>query len=484
MKKAVLFTFTISIMLINSLGAKQENDKPETKYDDIVFNWSGTFAEVLQITGKKHYKITKPEDCMVQSINSFLNCLDPHSSFLDRKTYKAIIEATSGEFYGIGVIIDNTRSPKDKFLTIINIIPDGPADKAGIKPYDKIIEIEGKTLEGMTTEEIIAKLKGERNTTVNIKIIREKSKKPIPFEITRDVIKELSSLAFYIKNHNICYVYLSTFSSNSVRQIKKILEKSTDKKYKGIILDLRNNSGGLLDAVINIAGLFLEKGSLVVTTKDRDNKKIKEYKTNQEPVENIDVPIFILVNNYTASASEILAGCLKIHSAKQKKLMAFIVGTKTFGKGSVQEIIPVSNDCAIKLTTSLYFLPDDITIQAKGIEPDFAIEQLFPPPEKMVWFMERYGREEVLQHSIKPYKEEEKTQEEKKKKEKEEKPKSWADRVKKSLEKDNQFLETIKLINMLDICDPEKIDAREKAVAHLKSIFGLNGALDMVEIKG
>jgi len=492
MKKNLIIAFFIVMHALNSSATKNNLDKKVKDFDDIVFNWSGTFAEVLGIAGKKHYEIPNPEKCMIHSINTFLHCLDPHSSFLDPKTYKSILEKTSGQFFGIGIVINSTRSTKDKFLHVINTVSGGPADKAGIKQYDKIIEIEGKQLEGMTTEEATSKLRGDKNTKVHIKIIREKEKAPLSFDIVRDVIKEPSSLAFYIKQHNIYYVSLATFSKNSVKQIRNILEKSNEKKYKGIILDLRNNSGGLLSAVIDIAGLFLKKDSLIVITKDRNNKKITEYKTKHQPVTNINIPIFILVNNYTASASEILAGGLKIHSKQQTKkshtkdqnLMVFIVGTNTFGKGSVQEIIPLENNCAIKLTTSLYFLPDNTTIQGTGIEPDFLVQRLFPPSEKVAWFLEHYGREKSLKHSIKPNKEEKEKENEKKERKKE--PKSWEERVKDTLSKDNQFLETIKLINLLDICKqkfPESCNNRDDAVKFIIDTFGLNKTVELETIK-
>jgi len=475
---------------ISKTKNKKKKKKETKSFDDVIFDWSGTFAEVLQIVGEKHYKVAKPKNCMIKAINSFLNCLDPHSSFLDPKTYKAILETTSGQFYGIGIVIGNTRSPKEKFLGVINTIPGGPADKAGVKAEDKIIEIDGKKLEGMTTEEATAKLRGERNTKVGIKVIREKIKEPLGFEITRDVIKEQSSLAFYIKNHNIFYVSLTTFSKNSAKQIREILKRSTKKQYKGIILDLRNNSGGLLRSVINIAGIFLDKGSLVATTKNKHDKVIAAYKTTQKPVANVKIPIFVLVNNYTASASEILAGCLKMHSQElseqskkkpQKRLMVFIVGTNTFGKGSVQEVIPIGN-CAIKLTTSLYFLPNDKTIQGTGITPDFIIPKLFPPPQKVVWFMKNYGREKSLKHSIKPNG----AKEDKKDKKSEKKPKTWAERIKKALSTDNQFFETIQLINALYVAKKKcrrKISTRQKAIEYLQSIFALDGKIELEQVK-
>ena len=505
-KKNLIILYTLTIIFscnitksFDTLSKKstqpQQTKKPaepnQKTFDDIVFDWSGTFAEVLRVAGEKHYKISDAQDSMIKSINSFLNSLDPHSSFLDPKTYTSILETTSGKFFGIGIVIDNTRATKDKFLTVINTIPNGPAEKAGVQAYDKIIEIEDKKLEGMTTEEATAKLRGPKNTKVRIKALRENKKSPLSFEITRDEIKAQTSFSFYIKEYDIYYVSLATFSQTAVNQIKAILEKSVTEPHKGLIIDLRNNSGGLLKAVIAIAGLFLERGSLVVTTKDKTNKKIAEYRTTEDPVANVNIPIFVLVNNYTASASEILAGCLKIHSEKlsqktKNKLMAFIVGTKTFGKGSVQEVIPIGNS-AIKLTTSLYFLPDDTTIQGKGIEPDFVIEKLFPPPEKVTWFLQHYGREEALKHSIKPSskKKKEKSSTEKKT-DTEKKPQTWAERIKSILEKDNQFKDTIKLIKLFDITKksfPEQIINREKAVSFLKNASALNGKISMEEVK-
>ncbi|MFC1842661.1 S41 family peptidase [Candidatus Dependentiae bacterium] len=372
--------------------------------------------------------------------------------------------------------------------------------KAGVKAYDKIVEIEGKKLEGMTTEEATAKLRGPKGTKVKIKVLRENKKAPLSFEITRDIIKAQSSFAFYIKEYDVYYVSLTTFSSSAVKQIKKILEQSTKKPYKGLIIDLRNNSGGLLSSVIDISGLFLDKGSLVVTTKDKNNKKKVEYKTTQTPVANINIPIFILTNNYTASAAEILAGCLKIHSQnlakksknkQQKKLMVFTVGTKTFGKGSVQEVIPISNNSAIKLTSSLYFLPNNKTIQGQGIEPDFVVEKLFPPPEKVTWFLRHYGREKALKHSIKPGKSDKGNKPDKKnldknKNKKDKTSKSWTERIKEMLQKDNQFKEALKLINIFDLAKkkfPKKILNREEATKFLKDISALNGEISMQEVK-
>jgi len=484
-------------LLINCAHINTIEKNKKRPFDNVIFDWTGTFGEVIRLTKKKHYRIDDPEKAMISAINCYLKSLDPHSSFLDSKTYKSILETTSGEFFGIGIVIDATRKPKDRFLMVIDVIPDGPSEKVGLLPYDKIIEIDGKTLEGMTTEEATSKLRGEKNTTVHIKVLRKSKPQPLPFDIVRGVVKEQTSLSFYLKDYDIYYLSLTSFTSNAVQQIKNLLKKSTQNKYRGLILDLRNNSGGLLLSAVNIAGLFLEKGSLVVTQRNKNNEEIARYETTKEPVANNGLPIFILVNNFSASAAEILAGCLKIHSEnkadaaknrQQKKLMVFLVGSTTFGKGSVQEIISVGQNSAARITTSLYHLPDGKTIQGSGIKPDFTIDKLFPEPEQVAWFKKFYGREKALTDYIKPHGSKEETKEEEKKREKKEdkKPKNWSNRARELLAQDNQFLGTITLINILDNArksTPREVNNRDKAVAYLKKTFAVSGKLNMDEIK-
>lgn len=467
---------------------QEDTQQVQAPFDEVVFDWSRTWAEVMQLVKEKHYQITKPEKGMTKAINEFLNFLDPHSAFLDPETYTRMLESTSGEFFGIGIVIDNTRKTKDKFLIVVDVIPEGPAEKAGVEPGDKIIEVAGKALEGMATEEIIVKIKGERKTKVHIKVLREGKSDLLEFDIPRDKIKDQSTLSFHIKKHDIYYVSLSMFSHNAIEQVRKLLKKAHDQDYRGLIIDLRNNSGGLLDAVIDICGFFVDKGSLVALTKDKDGTVTEKYHTAQKPIIKTDLPIFVLTNNYTASAAEILAGCLQIHSEKYNKLMVFLVGTKTFGKGSVQEIIPVSNNSAVKITTSLYYLPNDETIQGVGIEPDFVIERTFPPTKQMLWFMKFYGRESVLKQSIKAHPEDKKeeTKEQEQETEKKEKPKRWQERAKNMLQKDNQLRATITLINMLhtaEECCPERVQNRTDAVAYLKEMYLSNEELEIEEIK-
>ncbi|MDP3889368.1 MAG: S41 family peptidase [bacterium] len=503
MKKIIyVLICMVSILFptITNVDEKKPTSTPdEAQLDQAMYDWSRNFAHVLQLAKEKHFKIVDVEKSMIKAIDAFLTDLDPHSGFLDPKTYKSMLESTSGEFFGIGIVIDNTRKAKDKFLTIVDTIPNGPADKASVLPMDKIIEVDNQSLEGLTTEEVTAKIKGERNTQVNIKVMRENHQDLLSFDIVRDVVQEQTALSFYIKNHNIYYLSLAMFSDNASKQLENLLKNSATQKYKGIILDLRNNSGGLLDSAIEIAGLFLEKGSLVVITKDKNNKIIEQYKTSRNPVADNSVPIFILTNNYTASAAEILAGCLKVHSEKyaltrngtKQLLPIFLLGTKTFGKGSVQKVIPIADNCAVKLTTELYYLPNDTTIQGTGIEPDFIIEKTYPPTEQIQWFTKVYGREQALENSIKPTPETEKTDAkttkmDESKKEDKSKVNRWQERAKEMLQKDNQLRETITLINLLETAQqlcPDNVCTREKSIDFLKHNYITNETLDIEQVK-
>jgi len=495
--------FLKSLLVISCCALFAEPQKEEAPFDEQVFTWARTIAEVMHQMHQKHYKVTNFDQCVIKGLDAILNTADPHSNILDPKTYKMMLEATSGEFFGIGIVIDNTRSSKDKFLVVVDTIADGPADKAGVKQFDKIVEIDGTSLEGITTDEATAKLKGERNTKVTIKVLREGHSELLSFDITRDVIKEQHSLCFYIEDQHIYYLSLSMFSDTSASQLEKLLQKAKRTSCKGLILDLRNNSGGLLNSAVDIAGLFLQKGSTVVITKDKSGEVTDSYKTNREPIAH-DIPIFILINNFTASAAEILAGALKIHadqsSSKKSNHMVFLVGTKTFGKGSVQEVIPLqsavatdaklptNHNCAIKITTSLYFLPNDTTVQGEGITPDFDIERRTPPTDSQLWFTKNYGRESALPNYIKAKPEDEK---EKKKKEEEEKNKkkerkTWSERAQHMLETDNQLREAINLINLLDMAHHTciaQVKTRQDALNFMQNIVVTGKQLKLVEIK-
>ena len=486
MKKMIIYRFCI-LFLVMPLWTltKEEQPAPKDDFDTAIYNWTRTFAETINLTKQRHYKTDNPEECMIKAIDAFLNCLDKHSAFLDPKTYKMIMDATSGEFYGIGVVIDNTRQTKDKYLTIIDVIPEGPADKAGLKSMDKIVEIDDKALEGMTTDEATARIKGPRDSKVQIKVMRDKNQNVLSFDIARDLINEQNTLAFYLEDQNICYLLLNSFSDNALKQLEKLIELSKKKEYKALILDLRNNLGGLLTSAIDIAGIFLDKGTHIVSSRNKDNKETDRYVTRREPLVKNPPPIFILINNYTASAAEILAGCLRIHSEEGKNnLQVFIVGSKSHGKGSVQEVIPISNNCAIKLTTSLYYFSNGITVQGSGLEPDFTIERTYPPTEQMEWYTKNYGHESSSSNYLKPH-----DFKEEKKEEKSSQPepvKNWSDRAKENLQTDNQFIEAINLVNLFYLGKSTckiPMKTRKESLDFMKKNFITNEKIKFTEIK-
>jgi carboxyl-terminal processing protease len=480
----------LSSSLVQAAGPQPQPKMPaDDQFDATLYSWSRTLAESFQIVKTKYYiKDLNPKDAILKAIGAFVGN-DPHSALLAPSEHKEILESTSGEFFGIGVAIAE-KAPEEEFLAIMNTVLDGPAEKAGVKGGDKLIEIDGAALRGLSTAEATAKLKGPRNSVVNIKVMRDGVTESLPFAIKRDVVKEQSTLSFYFKEHGIYYVHLNTFSNNAVTALEGLIKKAYKQKSKGLILDLRNNSGGLLTAAVDMASLFLDKGSLVVSTKDRDNKQLEEWRTTREPISSAAMPIIILINNFSASAAEILAGALKIHSqqmaqkngSKQQRIPIILVGTKTFGKGSVQEVIPISNDCALKLTTALYFLPNDETIQGVGIEPDLLLERKFPPPNHMQWVSQVYGRESALRNSIKVKGSEAKVDKETKdKKNTKKNDKEWRVKRKEAIESDSQIRDAITCLNILNGM-PQAWHNRADAISLLKRTLALDDNMKSEEI--
>ncbi|MFA5306689.1 MAG: S41 family peptidase [Candidatus Babeliales bacterium] len=388
--------------------ASGQNEKPEVPRDtkkDIHQGFK-TYSEVVSLIEDKAFRSVDFSKFIQNSLKAAVAEVDAHSAFLDPESYKAAIESTSSEFSGIGVSIIS-KMPYDEALVVIDVIPGGPAEKAGLRGGDKIVEVDGKKLRGLSTDESLSKLKGKTGTTVKIKVIRRR--KPLEFKITRDVIKNQASVCFFFADQQVYYLSLRIFSENAASQVSELLQLANQGKCKGVIIDLRRNPGGILNSAIEMAGLFLDKNSVVAVTKDREKHVVDTYATTTEPILKTDMPIFILVDNFTASAAEILAGSLRHHSIKSyekngkkagRNLLVFLVGTSTFGKGSVQEVIPISNGCALKLTTMLYYLPDDLSIQATGIEPDFLVKPKFFSADRDRWVIEMYGKESSLKGHV------------------------------------------------------------------------------------
>ncbi len=488
-KISSLKKFKIPLFSKASTSANTEKtDKSKNNTEKVIYPWLGTVAEIVSLIGKKAFKEPDFSDFFQEALKAAVPYIDAHSAFFSKEAYKSTIESTSGEFSGIGVSIIS-KTPQDDALVIVEVIQGGPAHKAGLKAGDKIVEVNGEKLRGLSTDEVIIKLKGKIKTEVKLKIIR--NKKPLEFKIKRDIIKDQTSLCYYLKNQNIYYLKLTLFTEMAAKQMAQLLKKANEGKCNGIVLDLRRNPGGILDSAIDIANLFLPKKSLVVITKDKTGKTLAEYHTKKDPVLKTNVPIFIIIDNFTASASEILAGCLRYYSEKNNKLMTFLVGTSTFGKGSVQEVIPISNGCALKLTTMLYYLPNHKTIQAIGIEPDFLVKPRIVPAEELKWINELYGKETTLKHHITLQEAEGKKKSNKKGKKNqikkdEEKEKSWEEKQREAIQHDIQIQTSINMINMLNLakkCYPKEVDTRQKTVVFLRKNYITDQEIELEKIK-
>ncbi len=320
-----------------------------------------TFAESLSLVKKSYVEEVDEKKLVYGAIKGMLNDLDPHSSFMPPEAFKEMKIETKGEFGGLGIQI----GIKDKILTIIAPIEDTPADKAGVKAGDKIIKIEGDSTKDITLHEAVSKLRGKKGTSVTITVIRENLDKPLDISIVRDIIK-LKSVKSKVIDDNIGYIKLTQFQEKSSSDLKKALKKLSDQNISSLILDLRNNPGGLLKGAVDITSQFLPAGKLVVYIKGRSGDKT-EFNTNNGN-RYFKLPMVVLVNEGSASASEIVAG------AMQDWDQAIVLGTQTFGKGSVQTVMPLSDGSALRLTTARYYTPKGRSIQTTGITPDIVVK--------------------------------------------------------------------------------------------------------------
>ncbi len=356
-------------------------------------HWTRTMADVAHTVQADGYFQPSLKPAMIKALDAFVQQVDEHSHFLGPEDYKHLMATTRGNFFGIGVEL-GPKKPDDEYVMILNVKRGSPAEKAGMQRYDKIIGIDGSPVESLSTEECVRKLKGDtQHSEVILDILRDK-KGALSLTLKRDVLPEEDVWCCYLPEPKIFYCALSLCTHEGARTLKKALESGLTKKPEGIILDLRDNAGGAVKAAVDCAALFLPRGSLVVSTKDRHGKVLAECKTESHPLIKGTIPVVVLVNTYTVSAAEILAQVLAYYSAQGTIAPRIIIaGTKTHGKGSVQEIRPVGRDCALKLTTALYYLPDNSSLQMNGIVPDFVIKQTYPPTKEIKLLHKLYGKE-------------------------------------------------------------------------------------------
>lgn len=328
-------------------------------------------STVIANVKQYYYKPIDTKTLFVNALSGMLSGLDPHSSYLGADDLKDLELITTGEFGGIGVEI----IPDQGLIKIISPIDDTPAYKTGIKAGDLIIQINGNLVKDMSLRDAVKHMRGPKNSILNLTILRKNHQKPLTFSIKRDVIK-IKGVKERLLEKNYGYIRIAIFQEITDRDLTRAvnkLEKLCHGQIKGLILDLRNNPGGLLYSAIQVADSFLDadklRNDIIVSTKGQsEDFKFTARMTAGELLP--DVPIAILINEGSASASEVVAGALQDHKR------AIVVGTKSFGKGSVQTVIPLTDDSAIKLTTALYYTPDGRSIQAKGIEPDIVVENM------------------------------------------------------------------------------------------------------------
>ncbi|MCQ2986638.1 S41 family peptidase [Helicobacter pylori] len=317
------------------------------------------FSNVVSEIEKKYVDKISISEIMTKAIEGLLSNLDAHSAYLNEKKFKEFQAQTEGEFGGLGI----TVGMRDGVLTVIAPLEGTPAYKAGVKSGDNILKINNESTLSMSIDDAINLMRGKPKTPIQITIVRKNEPKPLVFNIIRDIIKLPSVYVKKIKETPYLYVRVSGFDKNVTKSVLDGLKANP--KVKGIVLDLRGNPGGLLNQAVGLSNLFIKEGVLV-SQKGKNKEENLEYKANgRAPYTNL--PIAVLVNGGSASASEIVAGALQDHKR------AVIIGEKTFGKGSVQVLLPVNKDEAIKITTARYYLPSGRTIQAKGITPDIVI---------------------------------------------------------------------------------------------------------------
>jgi len=363
-KKVVLLIAAVSMLAIFvGIGAQRHCAAQGTNdYESIEL-----FTDVLSIVKKSYVEEVDTKKLIYGAINGMLSSLDPHSSFMPPETYKEMKIETKGSFGGLGIEI----SIKDGLLTVISPIEDTPAYKAGIKAGDQILKIDDRFTKDLSVMDAVKRMRGLKGTKITLTIMREGFEKPKEFPLVRDVI-QVKSVKYKTLDEGFGYIRIAQFQEKTDDDLIKAFQDLKQKNkgnLRGLVLDLRNDPGGLLDQAVRVADHFLDEGQLIVYTEGREKDSKMRFtarKGDKEP----HYPIVVLINSGSASASEIVAGAL------QDQKRAAIMGTQSFGKGSVQTIIPLSDNSGLRLTTARYFTPSGRSIQAKGISPDIIVDSI------------------------------------------------------------------------------------------------------------
>ena len=417
----LLFLFLTGLILLGPYGDSRVSAIDRKTYQNLK-----TFTEILDRVEKEYVEPVDSDKLMQGAINGLMKSLDPHSSFMTAEMYKELEVETRGSFGGVGIEITLLKD----VLTVVSPIEDTPAYNAGVKAGDQIIRIDGKSTKDITIMEAVSKLRGPKDTTVTITIMREGMAKPKDISITRSIIK-IRSIKSKIFDDHVGYIRISSFQERTGDDLKKALREieAKGRPLKGIVVDMRNNPGGLLNQAMEVSDAFLKRG-VIVSTRGR-SKSMESKSTAKDDGDEPTCPLVVLVNEGTASAAEIVSGAL------QDNGRALVLGTQTFGKGSVQTVIPLEDGAAMKLTTAKYYTPKGQSIQAEGITPDIIV-RLVKPPEEKESAENHLLREKDLQGHIKSPNENDANPEEAKKEPDD-------------LTKDNQLKNAIDIIRSWDI---------------------------------
>ena len=362
--KAMVAGFTMALLIISG-GGRHEVTAVEDSYERLK-----VFTEVLSLIQANYVDEAKPRDLIYGGIKGMLETLDPHSSFLPPDIFKEMQVETQGSFGGLGIEI----TVKDRQLTVVAPIEGTPADRAGLHPGDRIVKIDGDPTKDMTLIEAVKKLRGPKGTSVTLTILREESPGPFDLTLVREVI-DVKSVRAKDLGDGIAYIRISSFQERTGKDLVKAIEQFQKNGISALVLDLRNDPGGLLNQAVQVSDLFLDKGQLIVYTEGRIKNQDLRFSA-EHGAQVPKVPMVVLVNGGSASASEIVAGAL------QDWKRALVLGTKTFGKGSVQTVIPLSDGSGLRLTTAKYYTPKGRSIHGTGIVPDIVVEAPRPSVAK------------------------------------------------------------------------------------------------------
>ena len=368
--KSLLFLvllYTFSAVSPAYAQTAAEKEKVEAFFKDLE-SFTKIFSHIKQL----YVDESTNKDLFEDAIKGMVSGLDPHSDYLKPKEQKDLLESASGKFGGLGIVI----GMKDDAIQVISPIDDTPAYRAGIQAGDLIVKINDKPVRDMTLEDGVKLMRGEPDTDIQLTIVR-KNTKPFVVNITREIIT-ITSVKGYLLEKDIGYIRISSFQNPTVKLLKETLDrlvKENDRYLESLVLDLRNNPGGILEGAVDVANLFIDKKGLVVYTEGRIPSSNLKFKTSPGDIM-LDSPIVVLINEGSASASEIVAGALQDHKR------AIIMGSTSFGKGSVQTIIELKGGYGLKVTTARYYTPSGRSIQAKGIEPDITLKNINLENEK------------------------------------------------------------------------------------------------------